>query len=64
MPDVDLATPANDAVEWLLDHFGWLFDAIGSVATDVVGWIESALTWAPPLVVIVALTLIPIVLRR
>ncbi|HTE64029.1 MAG TPA: ABC transporter permease subunit [Solirubrobacteraceae bacterium] len=64
MPEIDLATPANDAVEWLLDHFGWLFDAIGSVAADVVGWIESALTWPPPLVVIVALTLVPVVLRR
>ncbi|MDO8212051.1 proline/glycine betaine ABC transporter permease [Conexibacter sp. CPCC 206217] len=64
MPDIDLAGPANDVVEWLLDNFGWLFDAIASVSTDVVGWIEDALTGPPPLVLILLLTLIPLALRR
>lgn len=64
MPEIDLAGPANDAVDWLLDNFDWLFDGVGSVATDVVSWIESALTWPPPLAVIALLTLIPLLLRR
>ena len=62
--EIDLATPANDAVDWLLDNFGWLFDAIGTVATDVVGWIESALTAPPPAVMIALFALIPLLLRR
>lgn len=64
MPDIDLAGPANDVVEWLLDNFGWLFDAIASVSTDVVGWIEDVLTGPPALVLILILTLIPLLLRR
>jgi glycine betaine/proline transport system permease protein len=64
MPDIDLGAPADDVVQWLLDNFGWLFDAIGSVATDVVDWIVSVLTWPPSLVTIVLLTLIPVILRR
>ena len=62
--EIDLATPANDAVDWLLEHFDWLFDAVGSVATDVVDWIESALTAPPAFVVIALLTAIPLLLRR
>jgi glycine betaine/proline transport system permease protein len=64
MPEIDLAGPANDVVTWLLDHFGWLFDAVATVSTDVVGWIEDALTGPPPLVLILLLTLIPLALRR
>jgi glycine betaine/proline transport system permease protein len=62
--EIDLAGPANDAVDWLLDSFGWLFDAIGTVATDVVEWIESALTAPPPAVMIVLFVLVPLLLRR
>lgn len=64
MPDIDLATPANDVVEWLLDNFGWLFDAIATVSTDVVTWIEDALNGPPAIVLILLLTLIPLALRR
>ncbi|MDO8186544.1 ABC transporter permease subunit [Conexibacter sp. JD483] len=64
MPKIDLAGPANDVVAWLLDNFGWLFDAIATVSTDVVGWIEDVLTGPPALVVIALLTLIPLALRR
>ncbi len=60
MPDIDLAGPANDVVAWLLDNFGWLFDAIAAVSTDVVGWIEDVLTGPPAFVLIVILTLIPL----
>ena len=64
MVEIDLTRPANDAVEWLLDEFGWLFDVIATVAADVVGALEDALTGPPPLALIAALTALPLALRR
>jgi glycine betaine/proline transport system permease protein len=61
---IEVGTHANDAVEWLLKHFGGVFDGIGEVASKVVDGIESALTWPPPLVLIAILVLIPLLLRR
>lgn len=64
IPDIDLAGPAADAVDWLLLHLGGVFDGIGKVLETIVGAITSALTLPIPLVLILVLAAVPVLLRR
>jgi glycine betaine/proline transport system permease protein len=64
IPDIDLGTPAADAIDWLLLHFGGFFDGIGSVFESVINAITDVLTAPVPIVLIVILTLIPVALKR
>ena len=45
IPDIDLAGPAADTVDWLLLHLGGVFDGIGAALETVVGAITSALSF-------------------
>jgi glycine betaine/proline transport system permease protein len=42
----------SSAINWLLPHFAWLFDAISTVTTDLVTWVSGAFTELPALAVI------------
>ncbi|MEA2296233.1 MAG: glycine betaine/proline transport system permease protein, partial [Solirubrobacteraceae bacterium] len=64
MATIDLGSPASDAVDWALNHLGWLFDAVSSVAEAVVGRIEDVLGGPPSAVLIAMLVVIPLLLRR
>ncbi|MGX6449831.1 ABC transporter permease, partial [Patulibacter sp. S7RM1-6] len=64
MAAIDIGTPASDGIDWLLEHFGGVFDGIGSVASSIVEGIESVLTAPPPLVLVALLALVPLALRR
>ena len=64
IPDIDLATPAEDFIDWLLVHGGGAFDAIGAGLTWLIDVILAVLLLPPPLVLVAILTLIPIALKR
>jgi glycine betaine/proline transport system permease protein len=57
MPRINVGSAVEDAINWLLDHFGWLFDAIASVTSHLVDWVEGAFTGLPTLVVIAIFTI-------
>ena len=44
---IDLRTRVNDAISWLLDTFGGVFDFIADVIRWVLLNLEDALTWLP-----------------
>lgn len=64
MARIDIGTPASDAIDWLLEHFGGVFDGVGSVASDVVSAIESVLNGPPAIVVILVLAVLPLLVQR
>ena len=64
IPDIDLAGPAADTVDWLLLHLGGVFDGIGAALETVVGAITSALSLPGPLALILVLAAVPVLLRR
>ncbi|MEX2425226.1 MAG: proline/glycine betaine ABC transporter permease [Thermomicrobiaceae bacterium] len=45
--EIDIRTPVNDAISWLLDTFGGVFDFIAMVIREVLLNLEDALTWLP-----------------
>jgi glycine betaine/proline transport system permease protein len=57
MPRIKIGSGVESAINWLLDHFGWLFDAIASVTSNLVDWVEGAFTGLPTLVVIAIFTI-------
>jgi glycine betaine/proline transport system permease protein len=63
MPDLHLGDRVEDAINWLLATFPWLFDAISSVTEAPVRWLTDVLTGAPP-GVLVAVFAAPTLLRR
>ncbi len=64
IPDIDLGTPASDAVDWMLLHWGGAFDAVGDVLESLISSITSALEAPPSIVLILLLAAIPAALRR
>lgn len=64
IPDIDLGTPASDTVDWLLVHWGAFFDAVGGVLDTVVSAITDILATPSTIVLILALTVVPLLLRR
>jgi glycine betaine/proline transport system permease protein len=64
IPEIDLGTPAADALDWLLEHAGGFFDAIGDRLATVVEGLSGLLEAPPPLALIVVLALIPALGRR
>lgn len=52
MPRIHIGNWVSDAINWLLPHFGWLFDAITSLTSHLVGWVNGAFSGLPTLVVI------------
>lgn len=57
MPRIKIGSGVEHAINWLLDHFGWLFDTIASVTSNLVDWVEGAFTGLPTLVVIAIFTI-------
>jgi glycine betaine/proline transport system permease protein len=57
VPEIDVGGGVESAIDWLLDHFGWLFDATASVTSSLVDWVEGAFDGLPPLVLIGIFTL-------
>ncbi len=64
LPDLDLGTPAADAIDWLLEHFGGLFDTIGGALEWFIDGIITILSAPAPWLLIAIFTLIPILLQR
>ena len=64
IPEIDLGTPAADALDWLLEYAGGFFDAVGDRLATVVEGLSGLLEAPPPLVLIVLLALIPALGRR
>lgn len=64
LPDIDLGTPAEDGVNWVLQNFGKSLDAIGSVVEVIVDGLSSGLLAVPSLLLTILLTLIPVLLQR
>lgn len=62
--EIDLGTPAANAVDWLLATFGGFFDTIGDVLGSVVEWLSDLLIAPAPIVLIIILALIPLLFRR
>lgn len=58
MLHVNLSPAITDVVNWLLAHFGGVFDAIASVLTSVVSWLTNVLTAPAPLVMVAILVVI------
>jgi glycine betaine/proline transport system permease protein len=52
MPRIHIGHWVNSAINWLLAHFTWLFDAITTVTSHLVNWVGGAFTGLPTLVVI------------
>lgn len=64
IPEIDLGTPASDGLDWLLEHAGGFFDAVGDVLASVVDGLSGLIETPPSLVMIVVLALIPALARR
>lgn len=64
IPRIDIGTPADHAVNWLLTHFGGFFDAVGSVISAVITAITKALEFPPAIVLILVLAVAPLLMRR
>lgn len=62
--DIDLGTPVADAIDWLLLHFGGVFDAVGDLLHGVIGALSGALLAPPAWLVIILFTAIPVLLQR
>lgn len=58
VPKTPLADWTNAAVGWFTINFGGFFDILKGVINGVVGGIAFALTWPPPLVMVVILAVI------
>ena len=63
MPRLHVGERFDSLINWLLDTFPWLFDAISSIMRHPVDWLTSALTWAPAGVVIAALAVVALLAR-
>jgi glycine betaine/proline transport system permease protein len=64
VPDIDVGGYASDFVTTLQQTLGWLFSTIRLVVGEVVDYTESALTAAPPLVMIGLFVVIAFVATR
>lgn len=64
IPDIDLASPASDAVDWLLDHLGGFLDNVGDALEAVVDAITIILLLPTAMVMILLLAAIPVALGR
>ncbi len=52
MPRIHIGNWVNSAINWLLAHFGGLFNAIASVTSHLVNWVGGAFSGLPTLTVI------------
>lgn len=64
MPHIDIGSPVERLINWLLVHWGGFFDAVNHVVSSVVTHLTDALTAPPALVLTLVLAAIPAVLRR
>lgn len=64
MPDIDIGRRVEDLINWLLDTFPGVFDAIAQVMGKPVDWLTTVLTGVPAGVVIAVFTAIAFVARR
>ncbi|MGW0734756.1 ABC transporter permease [Streptomyces sp. NPDC002851] len=64
MIDIDLGTPVSDAVDWLTENLGPLFDGISSVMVTLINAVLTVLTAPHALVVTGVFTLLALSTRK
>ncbi|MFT4189263.1 MAG: ABC transporter permease subunit [Aeromicrobium sp.] len=64
LPDLDLGTPAADAIDWLLVHFGDAFDAVGEAFEVFIDGLTDLLLLPPSWVAVLIFAALPVLLQR
>jgi glycine betaine/proline transport system permease protein len=63
MPRVHIGNGVNDAINWLLNHLPWLFNAISTAMSHLVNWLETGLTYPPVFVMVAIFAVIALLVR-
>ena len=63
LPRIPVGDWVDAGVDWLTDNLTWLFDGVSTFMSALVGLLETALLFPPPLVAVVAFAAIGLLVR-